>query len=357
MRFMPIGRARPGERVARTVYASDGAVLLRAGTTLTGVVIRRLADLGFPGVYVLDPGEEDWHTPELVSDATRAAAMARLWHAFRDLQSERRLDVAALYDSVDNIMEEILSEPRVVVNLADLRSHDSYTFGHSVDVAVLCMSVGRALGLNRPALREIGLGALLHDVGKIGIPQHILSKPGPLTTEEWAVVREHPRLGFEILRRYYEIPVPAAHIALQHHERLDGSGYPRGLHDGEIHPYARIAAVADTYDAMRSTRVYRPGRPSHEVLDFISRHRGVLFAPEVVDCLLQQVAPYPVGTSVRLNSGEVGVVAWVRQDRPDRPVVRVTADERGRRPDKPVYRDLSAEERLAIQEVLDAIEE
>lgn len=356
MRFVPIDQVIPGLRLARTVYRSDGSIFVRAGKALSAFEIRRLAALGFPGVYVADPGEEDWSAPELVSEVTRAAAVSHLWHAFRVLQQGRQPDMAPLQDVVDRIVDEILAERHVLLGLADLRSHDTYTFGHSVDVCALCVALGRALELPLPQLRALGLGALLHDIGKIGVPAEILRKPGRLTAEEWRFIREHPRLGFDILRRYHEVPVPAAHVAFQHHERLDGSGYPRGLDGETMHIYGRISAVADTFDAMCSTRVYRPSLPVHQVLAYLHQESGRLFAPEVVSSLTSIVAPYPVGTTVRLNTGEVGVVVELAADKGERPTLRIIRDGQDRPVDGAEYRDLQRDPSLTIVEVLDKVE-
>ena len=168
-------------------------------------------------------------------------------------------------------------------------------------------------------------------------------------------MQEHPRLGFEILRHYYEFSLAIAHIAYQHHERLDGSGYPRGLKGDAIHQYARIVAVVDVFDAMRSERVYRPGVPVHKVLEQLQRGRGTKFAPEVVDSLLRRVAPYPVGTTVRLSNGEVGVVTAVPPGARDRPTVTVLFDAAGTAVDGKLVRELADDIHIRIERVLPAL--
>ena len=353
MRFVPIEQVIPGQRLARSVHREDGSLLVRAGKPLTAYEIRRLAAMGFPGVYVADPGEEDLSAPELISETTRAAAVAHLWHAYRMLEQGRRLDVVRLQDAVDNIVDEILAEPRVLMGLADLRSHDTYTFGHSVDVCALSVAIGRAMEMPPQQLRVLGLGALLHDIGKIGVPAEILRKPGRLTAEEWRYIEEHPRLGFDILRRYHEVPVPAAHVAYQHHERLDGSGYPRGLAGDQLHPYGRIAAVADVFDAMCAPRTYRPSFPVHAVLAFLQENSGTLFDATAVSCLARVVAPYPLGTTVRLSTGETGVVVALVPENGRLPTVRILRDAQGRRVDPPVIRQLHTEPGVSIVAVVD----
>lgn len=351
IRFVPTNRLEPGDIVARPIFGANGAVLLRPGAALSAFEIRRLAALGFPGVYVRDPDSPVTDVPDVISDATRAAAINRLWHTFRDLEQGNRIHCAPLFDSIDEMLSDILSEPDVVVNLGDLRTHDGYTFGHSVNVAAMSLLIGHDLGLSIKELRTLGLGALLHDIGKIAIPPETLRQRGPLTSEQWQMIRQHPRMGFDILRRYYEFSLAIAHIAYQHHERLDGSGYPRGLTGDSIHRYARIVAVVDIYDAMRSERVYRPAVPVHEVLEEIRKGAGEKFAPEVVNRLLRRVAPYPVGTTVLLTTGEVGVVIEVPAEQRDRPVVRVLLNPSGRPVKGQLLRQLAKEEDVGIERV------
>lgn len=355
MRFVPISRLKPGEIVARAIYGYNGIALLMPGAVLSGFEIRRLAALGFPGVYVRDPDSIVPDVPDVISDATRSAAVNRLWHTFRDLEQGNRLQYAPLFDSIDDMLDEILTDSNVVVNLSDLRSHDGYTFGHSVNVAAMSLLIGYDLGLSIDQLRTLGLGALLHDIGKIGIPGETLRQRGPLNDDQWCLIQEHPRLGFDILRHYYEFSLAIAHIAYQHHERLDGSGYPRGLKGDAIHRYARIVAVVDIYDAMRSERVYRPGVPVHKVLEQVKRGRGTKFAPEVVDSLLRRVAPYPVGTTVRLSTGEVGVVTEVPPGARDRPTVTVLLDSKGIAVDTKLVRELAEDTGVWIERVLPAL--
>src|SRR5690606_41900423 len=158
----------------------------------------------------------------------------------------------------------------------------------TVNVAAKSRRMGYDLGLSIKELRTLCLGARMHDIVKIAKPSETLRQRGPMTSEQWQMIRQHTRMGFDILRRYYEFSLAIAHIAYQHHERLDGSGYPRGLTGDCIHRYARIVAVVDIYDAMRSERVYRPAVPVHEVLEEIRKGAGEKFAPEVVNRLLRR---------------------------------------------------------------------
>ncbi|HEX6971091.1 MAG TPA: HD domain-containing phosphohydrolase, partial [Limnochordia bacterium] len=190
--------------------------------------------------------------------------------------------------------------------------------------------------------------ALLHDVGKVRIPAEILHKPGPLSAEEQRIVREHARHGYEILSAQAGVPAVAAEVAYQHHERLDGTGYPRGLSAADIHPFARITGVIDVFDAMTSEREFRSAFPPAQVLDLLSAGAGVQFDADTVRSLVLRVAPYPIGCCVRLDTGETAVVVDVNRRAPRRPVVRVVAEASGRSIDAGAEIDLEKEPERSI---------
>jgi HD-GYP domain-containing protein (c-di-GMP phosphodiesterase class II) len=171
-------------------------------------------------------------------------------------------------------------------------------------------------------LSILGLGLLLHDIGKLAIPLGILNKPGKLTAEEWDIMKTHPRAGVDILDGSRWSPLVKA-IVLRHHERWNGSGYPDGKAGNEIHQMARIAAVADVYDAITSERLYAPARSADVGLRAIIEGSGTLFDPGVVDAFCRVVAPFPAGTEVELTDGRKGIVASVPDEALDRPVVRI----------------------------------
>jgi HD-GYP domain-containing protein (c-di-GMP phosphodiesterase class II) len=225
---------------------------------------------------------------------------------------------------VDDILADLRSAGGSVVTLVALRRATEYTFVHSVNVCVLSLLVGLQFGYDRTALRQLGIGALLHDVGKVFCTD-LAEKPGPLTEEEWVRMKRHPWDGWDMLRRHPEVHLFSAHVALQHHERLDGSGYPRGLTADQILAFARIAAVADVYDAMTADRPYRQAFPPHEAMRALLREAGSKFDPDAVRHLAARLAVYPNGTIVRLTSGELAVVSD-QGGHPDLPVVRVVAD-------------------------------
>jgi HD-GYP domain-containing protein (c-di-GMP phosphodiesterase class II) len=180
--------------------------------------------------------------------------------------------------------------------------------------------VGKLLGFKPNEMKEIGIGALLHDIGKTAVSSQIWGKEGDLTQEEFERVQTHPEAGFEILRKT-ELGLLPAHIAYQHHERWDGSGYPRGLKNREILKYARICAVCDVFDAMTSDRPYKKATHPFNGLAFIVENSGILFDPEVTEAFTKVVAPFPVATGVKLSTGETAIVKKLNPRALDRPVV------------------------------------
>jgi HD-GYP domain-containing protein (c-di-GMP phosphodiesterase class II) len=200
---------------------------------------------------------------------------------------------------------------------------------------------GITMGYNASKLKELGIGALMHDVGKTRLDNSLLNKPGDLTPEEYQEIKRHPEYGFDILRHYDEFSLLSAHIAFQHHERWDGQGYPRKLTGHDIHQYARITAAADVFDALMADRPYRSSYSLNQTLQIMKRMAGIYLDPDCVNALIANIAVYPIGTIVELNSGNIGIVVDTNKQHPTRPVVKVVYDNYYRRLSQPHEVDLS----------------
>jgi HD-GYP domain-containing protein (c-di-GMP phosphodiesterase class II) len=227
-----------------------------------------------------------------------------------------------------------------------LKTHDNYTFCHSVDVTITAIMLGKKLYFDRPALRQLALGCLLHDTGKMFIEPALLTKPGKLTPNEFELIKKHPTLGYQLLRSIQKHEFLANHVAYQHHERQDGTGYPRGMRGvnrvardavrgDRILLIAEIAAVADVYDALSSDRPYRPGMTAEQIVEQMRKMAGPHLNKEIVQHFLSILPVFPVGLEVRITQGRLkgyrGVVARVHPRAMDRPVVRVLYDDRDHR--------------------------
>jgi putative nucleotidyltransferase with HDIG domain len=226
------------------------------------------------------------------------------------------------------------------VALTAMRNYDNYTFTHMVNVSILTMGQARALGIDARLLREFGLSALMHDIGKVRTPKAILNKPDKLTEDEFTIMRRHTVDGAEILRRTPEMPILAPVVAFEHHLRMDGTGYPSGVRRESLNVATMLCSISDVYDAMRSQRAYQQAFPTERILAVLKRNDGTQFDRHLVRRFVQLLGIYPPGNLVRLASGEVAVVTAVHAPDPYRPRVRVLFDTGGGRLDIPVDRNL-----------------
>ncbi|HEY3489970.1 MAG TPA: HD-GYP domain-containing protein [Candidatus Deferrimicrobiaceae bacterium] len=242
---------------------------------------------------------------------------------------------------VNRMIDSIFRNMDALSSLTRIKGYDEYTFVHSVNVCVLSLALGRQLDLDREEMQSLGVGALLHDAGKMRVPAEILHKPGKLTDAEFAEMKRHTIYSREILDLAADIPGEAKLVALQHHERMGGTGYPGGLAGEAISRSAQITAIADAYDAMTTTRVYsRPMTPPdgiRRIFELSKTDFNPIFAQRFIQCL----GIYPVGTTVQLDSAEIGIVVSVNHEKVLRPkVLLVCRDDRRRLP-VPVEVDLT----------------
>ncbi|CUI06580.1 HD-GYP domain-containing protein [Massilia sp. P8910] len=230
----------------------------------------------------------------------------------RTVMQDARLGKAIELDNVSpvvqNITESILRNPGALMGLLRIKTKDDYTFLHSVSVCTLLVAFCRSRGMDAGTTHQAGLGGLLHDTGKALVPDHILNKPGPLTDEEFAIVRKHPRDGYDILVKSPDVSAIALDITLHHHERRDGSGYPDQQGGGAISELAQMAAIVDVYDAITADRCYHKGMPAAEALRKIYEWSKFHFHPAYAQEFMRCVGIYPVGTMVMLESGRLAVV-------------------------------------------------
>jgi HD-GYP domain-containing protein (c-di-GMP phosphodiesterase class II) len=261
---------------------------------------------------------DELHRAAEICRRSRAAvesmfAEARLGHA---------LDAEQCLPLVQEISDSVMRNPGALVSLARLKTADDYSYMHSVAVCALMVSLGRTLGFDAAACRQAGLAGLLHDMGKALMPIEILNKPGKLTDTEFAVMRTHPQRGWQLLQEGRGVGDAALDVCLHHHEKLDGSGYPKGLVGQQITLLSRMGAVCDVYDAVSSNRPYKPGWDPAVSIARMASWKGH-FDPTVFAAFVKSLGIYPTGSLVRLVSGKLAVVVEQNPQATTRPHVKV----------------------------------
>jgi HD-GYP domain-containing protein (c-di-GMP phosphodiesterase class II) len=329
MRLLSIDNVKEDMQIARNIYSAEGKVLLAEGVSLTDNFISRLRDLGIMSLYITDHLIGKVEVDDLVRVQTKIEANKMIKESMSNIRDGRNVNGEKVYKVISEVLDEILSNRSISFNLVDIRAMNDYLFGHCLGVCILSLMTGIAAGYGFSRLRELGIGAILHDVGKLLIPDNILNKPGKLTPEELAEIQKHAQFGYDILKKCNDISSVSAHIAWQHHEKMNGGGYPRGIKGKEIHEFARIAAIADVYDALSTDRIYRKRWLPHEALEFIRDKNKEDFDPEFVKLFLANIAPFPIGSMVLLSNNEKGVVIKVPKEFSARPIVRVLFDLKG----------------------------
>jgi putative nucleotidyltransferase with HDIG domain len=266
----------------------------------------------------------------LYDDAVNVAQT--LWES---AQSEGMPDADAGRGVVDSLAQAVAQNRTALLALTALKNYDNYTFTHMVNVSILTMGQARGLGIEGSLLREFGMSALMHDIGKVKTPTEILNKPDKLTDREFDILKRHTVEGAEILRGTPEMPALAPVVAFEHHLRLDGTGYPAGVKRGRLNLGTMLCGIADVYDAMRSQRVYQQAFPTDRILAVLQRNDGTQFDQHLVRRFAQLVGIYPAGNVVRLDTGEIGVVLKTYAPDPYRPRVRVLYGRDGTKLERP----------------------
>jgi putative nucleotidyltransferase with HDIG domain len=266
----------------------------------------------------------------LYNDAVSVASS--VWDS---ADTEGKPDAKVARTMIDGLAQAVAQNRTALLALTTLKNYDNYTFTHMVNVSILTMGQARGLGIDGPLLREFGLAALMHDIGKVRTPLEILNKPDKLTDAEFAIMKRHTVEGAEILRQTPDIPALAPVVAFEHHLRLDGSGYPEGVKRASLNVGTMLCSIADVYDAMRSQRSYQQAFPTDRILAVLKRNDGTQFDQHLVRRFVQLIGIYPAGNLVRLNTGEIAVVVKVYAPDPYRPRVRVLFGRDGSRLELP----------------------
>ncbi|MFO1445294.1 HD-GYP domain-containing protein [Bacillus sp. Bva_UNVM-123] len=331
MRLVSAATVKPGAIIAKPIYNDKGQILLNKDVVLSEGIINRLQASGITNLFIKDERTDDIEYNGTVSDTLRREAIKVINSTFIDLQNNPKINSSFVIEKaskrfselIRSLLTEINEKKELLTLLSDAYTYDNYIFTHSLNVTLYSLAIGMQLKLSQKELEILGTGAIFHDIGKLSVPLDILLKPDKLTEVEYLTIKKHADDGFQILRKVSTIPLLVSHCAFQHHERLNGSGYPRGIKGEEIHFFAKIIAVADVFDAVTSNRVYRKALLPHEGLEILYAGSGTLYDQSIVEAFHRAVAIYPVGITVRLNDGRKGIISRQNVGLGDRPIVRV----------------------------------
>lgn len=340
MRLIPIECVRSGSYLGKTIYDNEGRILLKAGALLSQNIIRSIRNLNIFSIYVIDE-YSDIEIEDIVKPELRQKSVSLLKKTFTNIERIANLNTGndtktkdsllkkneayfqSIYEISEELLQNILSNKNVLVSLVDIKSMDNYTYQHSVNVAILSLVLGISLRLSKKDLITLCIGALIHDIGKIFIPKEIITKEGPLTFDEYELIKSHPKKGYDYLHNEYSIKTASKLIVLQHHERVDGYGYPNNLKAHQINELSKIVAIADVYDALTSDRSYRRALCPNEALEYIMANADTMFDFKLVDTFAKTIVPFPSGTIVKLSNGDIGIVQETHINFPLRPNVKI----------------------------------
>ncbi|MHA0856460.1 HD-GYP domain-containing protein [Paenibacillus sp. CMAA1364] len=315
MRYVNISEIEAGQFLGKSVYSGNGTVLLSAGVQLTVYMVNTLNRIGVTMLYIQDPLFDDVDVEDVLQEATKQNLIHGLNDTFESVRSGKELDAQRIGTSIDMLLTDVINHKELLIELTDIRTLDNAQYVHAMNVCLLSTVMGINMGLNFLQAKELAVGALLHDLGKSGLSSEKEISPN---------IREHHTWrGFEKIKHKRDFNLKIAHVALQHHERVDGLGIPRGLSGDDIHIYARIVAVANMYDHLISKLNGNKGLLPHDACEEMMAMSEQELDREVLIQFTRTVSVYPNGTSVRLSTKETGVVVRQHRGLPGRPVVRI----------------------------------
>ncbi len=346
---LKIKELQPGMVMGKTIInANDGYVIIKKGDVMNEEKINVIKKYfkenrgisataidADENIFYID-GEERYLPPKtsryikkVMSVENQQMAISAAVNVMHDARMGRTIDSKAVENSVVKIIDSILDNEDAAVNLLNIKNFDDYTYTHSVNVSTISLLIASKLKLTREEFVELGVGAMLHDLGKVKVPLAVLNKPDRLDNDEFEIMKKHPIFTYQILKGNETISDISKYIAAEHHEKYDGTGYPRGLKKNGINFFARIVSIADVYDALTTDRIYRKAMKPYDAMKIIVSGSGTHFDPEMVRVFLKAVSIYPAGSHVLLNTGEMAVVEKVDSEHILRPDIIVIRDKNG----------------------------
>jgi HD-GYP domain-containing protein (c-di-GMP phosphodiesterase class II) len=350
VRIVSIDELTEDMKLARHIIDRDtGRILLGVGVSDLVQYADRLRGNGITYIYVEDSVSAGIDIPQSVSEDLLQSAEQALDRVYETCAMLHRPDLLVTKQLVQELILEIVANPEILINVYEMRCNGGDFLGHSINVAFLSLMLGKQLGYGNDSLKQLGMGALLHDVGVTGMPKSLLTKRGELTVEEKLLYEQHSVLGYNRVKTSWEIAPASRAVILSHHERSDGSGYPNRLLKGDISDFSRIVGLADCFEELTGGHPFSRGMGVKDGLELLVVKAGDWFDTDLVKDFVSWVPLFQVGTTVRLSNGSMGVVVAQNKGYPARPVLRVFQDESGKRIDPGFEVDLLKNNHLVLQ--------
>ena len=350
----------PGMQIGENVLTENGQVMLQEGAILTQSMITGLQCWDIFSIMIREAVSDETDSPIVVEETPLTIPISKQQQQFYDQYNATTESTKKLFGSMryfkeapidelknlaDSAVLSMLESVGVINHLQMVRTQDDYTFQHSINVSVICGILGKWLGYSGSEITDLVLAGLLHDIGKSQIPLDILNKPDTLTAEEMKIMQTHSTLGYKLIKNNKKLSSAVIYGVLQHHERMDGSGYPLSVKADKLHPFARIVAIADTYDAMSSDRVYHHKITPFAVVEQMAAEMYNKLDPDICTVFLNNVRNYFIGNIVKLTDGRSAEVVYLGQFMGTRPTVCTRNGE---------FIDLGKNKNIAIVELMNA---
>lgn len=331
MRIVPIEFAS-GKELAEDLYDINGRMLIKQKNKLTDTIIQKIKSNGIFSVYINDQYSTNRIDPPIPSSLKNATVleMKLLFEEVRKTELPGHTNYKIINNHITNliqyaedIMYELPKRTDRLINFADVKSVETYTYSHSINVAVLSYLLAQDTNIEISRWKDLFIGALFQDIGMSFINEKLFMKKGKLDVAEFVKIKEHPKLGYNFIKDLAFANSYIKVIVLQHQEKNDGSGYPNGILGKEINPLAKLVSIADVYDAMTSDRIYSRASSPSEAIEYIMSSAGRHFDFDMANSFIRNIVPYPIGSLVKLNTGDVALVEETNHAFPLRPVIRL----------------------------------
>ncbi len=324
MRYIPVDQLKNGMILGQDIHDAAGRMLLAKRLLLSEENISYIAFLGIPGVYIDDEFSKDIQIQEVVRPEVKKTAVTLVREIFmRAQEQELPSEEEHICNIVNKVVNDVLDHDDVMYNLVELKTYDGYTYFHSVNVAILAGVIGAKCSLGESELQYLVTSGFLHDIGKVFIDPKLINAPRKLNEEERIRMMEHPKEGYEFLKKNYHFPETVLRAVYEHHEWYNGYGYPMHKTGRELIRNSKILKAADVYDAMTSKRPYHAPYLPSEVMEYIMGRSGMEFDPYIVKVMANELCVYPVGCEVELSDGRRAIVTKNHMGFILRPTVKI----------------------------------